>query len=94
MCGCRLAAARRADDEATKRSARDNASERALRQMMGGTLTGKGGADGGVDAFSAPRPAWMVAMGVEPDSLHLKTLTDDQTKDLKEWQVGGRGWWR
>lgn len=79
----RLEAERRAEEEAAKRSARDNASERALRQMMGGTLAGKGGAEGGGDAFSAPRPGWMAAMGVEPDTVSLKALTEEQ--------VGGVG---
>ncbi|GLC44558.1 hypothetical protein PLESTM_001613000 [Pleodorina starrii] len=84
----RQEAARRADEEAAKRSARDNAGERALRQMMGGTLAPRGGGvDGEGNPFSLPPPSWLAAMGLDPDSVNPKMLSEEQVRELKEWQA-------
>jgi hypothetical protein len=85
----RQEAARRAEEEAAKRSARDNVGERALRQMMGGTLAPRGGGpDGeGSGAFSLPPPAWLTALGVSPDAVNPKLITEDQARELKDWQA-------
>ncbi|GFR52048.1 hypothetical protein Agub_g14567 [Astrephomene gubernaculifera] len=81
-------AARRAEEEAARRSARDNAGERALRQMMGGTLAPKGGgADGEGTPFTLPPPAWLVALGLDPESVNPKLVTEEQARELKEWQA-------
>ncbi len=86
----RAEAARRAEEEAAARSARDNAGERALRQMMGGTLAGKGGgADGEANPFALPRPAWLVAMGLEPDAVSPKMLTEEQVRVCNRVHGGG-----
>lgn len=80
----RQAAVRRAEDEAAKRSARDNAGDRALRQMMGGTLAPRGGGpDGDGNPFSLPPPPWLTAIGLDPDTVSLKLLSDEQARELK-----------
>ncbi|EFJ46137.1 flagellar associated protein, partial [Volvox carteri f. nagariensis] len=84
----RKEAARRAEEEATKRSARDNAGERALRQMMGGTLAPRGGGvDGDGNPFSLPPPPWLAAMGLDPDTVNPKMLSEEQARELKDWQA-------
>ncbi|KAG2447457.1 hypothetical protein HYH02_007780 [Chlamydomonas schloesseri] len=80
-------AARKADEEAAKRSAKDNAGERALRQMMGGTLAARGGGHDDSNPFSLPKPAWLVALGVDPDAVNPKLITEEQNRELKEWQA-------
>lgn len=80
-------AARKADEDAAKRSAKDNAGERALRQMMGGTLAARGGGHDESNPFSLPKPAWLVALGVEPDAVNPKLITEEQNRELKEWQA-------
>ncbi|KAG2490334.1 hypothetical protein HYH03_011283 [Edaphochlamys debaryana] len=83
----RQEAVRRAEEEAAKRSARDNAGERALRQMMGGTLAGRGAGADGSDPFSLPPPAWLAALGGDPENVNPKLITEDQARELKEWQA-------
>jgi hypothetical protein len=80
----RQEAVRRAEEEAAKRSARDNAGERALRQMMGGTLAARGGGvDGEGNPFSLPPPAWLSTLALDPEAVNPKILTEEQARELK-----------
>lgn len=85
----RLAATRSAEAEAQECKRKDNASERALRAMMGGSLATAASTS---ESWVLPRPEWM--------SGNPKMFTVEQAKvgmrasktglNLKE--VGGLGW--
>lgn len=77
----RLAATRCAEAEAQARKRTDNASERALRAMMGGSLAAAASAG---ESWVLPRPEWM--------SGNPKMFTAEQMKVGKgsgrEWMSG------
>ncbi|MEW5311891.1 MAG: hypothetical protein WDW38_003568 [Sanguina aurantia] len=71
--GARLAATRCAEAEAQARKRTDNASERALRAMMGGSLAAAASAG---ESWVLPRPEWM--------SGNPKMFTAEQMKEVQE----------